>query len=62
MKFVGPVNSASMHCSREKSQPIRLKKKKKKEGNVNCQTQTSNNMDPNGHLDLEKSFRITFFF
>ena len=30
MKFVGPVNSASMHCSREKSQPIRLKKKKKR--------------------------------
>ena len=35
---------------------------KKKEGNVNCETETRNNVDPNGHLDLEKCFRITFFF
>ena len=30
----------------------RKKKKKKKEGNENCETQTRNNVDPNGHLRL----------
>ena len=30
VKFVGPVNSARMHCSREKSPMLRLEKKKKK--------------------------------
>ena len=27
-------------------------KKRKKEGNENCETQTCNNIDPNGHLRL----------
>ena len=30
MKFVGPVNSAHVQCSREKSQQSRLEKKKKR--------------------------------
>ena len=32
MKFVGPVNSAQVHCSQKKSQNMWLKEKKKKEG------------------------------
>ena len=35
---------------------------KKKEGNVNCETQTRNNVDPNGHLDLENALELLFFF
>ena len=30
MEFVGPINSAFMHCSQKTGQQLRLKKKKKK--------------------------------
>ena len=49
------MNNAPVHCLWEKSQQLRLKKekkKRKKEGNENCETQTRNNIDPNGHLRL----------
>ena len=36
MKFVGPINSAFMHCSQKTDQQLRLKKKKKKRENADA--------------------------
>ena len=47
MKFVGPVNSARMHCSLVKSQNMLLEKKKKKK-KKEMQTWIRN-ADPNGY-------------
>ena len=46
VEFVGPINSARVHCSREKSQNLPLGKKKKERKRANKKTQTRN-MDPN---------------
>ena len=48
MEFMGLVNSAWMHCSREKSQQLRLEKKKKKKAQV--LNPDTNKSDPNGQL------------
>ena len=42
MMFVGPVNSARVHCPRRKSTFTAIKKKKKKTENANA-----NHPDPN---------------
>jgi len=48
VKFVGPVNSAPVHCTREKSQMLRLEKKKRnKKKKRDFKTKTRKKQDPN---------------
>jgi len=47
VKFVGPVNSAHVHCSREKSQQSRLEKKMKNAKHGRGKRKTC---FPNAHL------------